>query len=100
LHILGHAVLPALVARVAWPAAWWRSWVVMVACNLVDLDHLLAEPSYDPNRCSVGFHPLHGLPAIAVYLLLLVPKQGRVLATGLLLHMAWDGIDCWWLALE
>lgn len=92
--------MPALVARVAWPAAWVRSWIVMVLANLVDVDHLLANPIYDPNRCSVGFHPLHSWPAMVVYVLLLVPRQARVLATGLLLHMAWDQLDCWWMTIE
>ena len=29
------------------------------ATMLVDLDHLLATPLYNPDRCSLGFHPLH-----------------------------------------
>ena len=37
---------------------------------LVDLDHLLADPIYDPERCSIGFHPLHSIPAIVVYALM------------------------------
>lgn len=98
-HLLGHALIPALAARLLWPRAWLTSWLVMVGANLVDLDHLLADPIYDPNRCSIGFHPLHSFPAIAAYLLLLVPRRGRVLATGLLLHMMWDQVDCWWMGL-
>jgi hypothetical protein len=98
-HLLGHAALPAALARLVWPAAWIRSWLIMLAANLVDLDHLLANPVYDPNRCSVGFHPLHSWQAIACYGLLLLPRRGRVLAAGLLLHMLWDQVDCWWMAL-
>ncbi len=42
---------------------------------LVDIDHLLATPVYDPNRCSIGFHPLHGFYPIALYVLLcFIPK--------------------------
>ena len=42
----------------------------------VDLDHLLADPIFDPHRMSIGFHPLHSYPAIAVYVLFcLIPKK-------------------------
>ena len=34
----------------------------MMATMLVDLDHLFADPIYDPDRCSIGFHPLHQYP--------------------------------------
>lgn len=61
---------------------------------LVDLDHLLATPIFNPCRCSIGFHPLHSYMAIAAYFLLLVPKKTRIIAIGLLLHMLTDGIDC------
>jgi len=96
-HLIGHVLWPGLVARLAWPHAFWRAWLVLVLANLVDLDHLLADPVYDPSRCSIGHHPLHTLPAIAVYALLVVPRRTRMLAVGLLLHMAWDQIDCWWM---
>ncbi|NBD95367.1 MAG: hypothetical protein GVY11_02690 [Gammaproteobacteria bacterium] len=78
---------------------------------LVDLDHLLADPVYDPARCSIGFHPMHTIPAIAFYgILFALPlvwrpgnlRQGwrrtsRVLhlaGLGLLIHMLLDWIDC------
>ena len=61
---------------------------------LVDLDHLLADPIYDPNRCSIGFHPLHTYPAIAAYVVLLVPRVTRLFALGLIIHMALDALDC------
>ena len=64
---------------------------------LVDLDHLLADPIYDPKRCSIGFHPLHTLYPIALYgLLCLVPKPLylRLIGIGLVIHMMLDSIDC------
>lgn len=78
---------------------------------LVDADHLLANPVYDPERCSIHFHPLHSYPAIALYaaamLLPLLSLRGRqpeakahpfwvvqVLGTGLVLHMLLDAGDC------
>ena len=62
----------------------------------VDFDHLLAEPVFDPNRCSLGFHPLHSWPAIGIYLVSLFSSRLRIIAIGLLIHMALDGTDCFW----
>lgn len=61
---------------------------------LVDLDHLLATPLFDACRCSINFHPLHSYPAIAVYVVLLFVPKLRIIAIGLLLHMATDQLDC------
>jgi hypothetical protein len=61
---------------------------------LVDLDHLLADPVYDPGRCSIGFHPLHTWPAIAVYAAMTIPRPTRLVGLGLIIHMALDGLDC------
>lgn len=61
---------------------------------LIDLDHLLASPIYDPNRCSIGFHPLHTIPAILVYLLCLFVPRLRLIAIGLLIHIGVDAGDC------
>ena len=61
---------------------------------LIDLDHLLANPIFDPCRCSIGFHPLHSNVAIIIYFGFLLPDKTRVIAVGLLLHMATDFIDC------
>ena len=64
---------------------------------LVDVDHLLADPIYDSNRCSIGFHPLHELWPILFYAALcFVPKMPKVrlIAIGLSVHMGLDAIDC------
>jgi hypothetical protein len=94
LHLLLHLLAPALAARLFWSAHWRRAWLIMLATMLVDLDHLLAEPLYDPNRCSIGFHPLHTAPAIALYAGLAAWPRTRVAGTGLLIHMALDAGDC------
>lgn len=62
----------------------------------VDLDHLLADPIYDPNRCSIGFHPLHSYPAVAIYAILLFFPKVRLIGIGLIIHMALDYIDCFY----
>ena len=99
LHILAHFIVPAGIAP--WLSKWmhpqksWKYyWFVMSATIVVDLDHLLADPIYNPDRCSLGFHPLHSFWAIGAYGLLLIPGKTRVVAIGLLIHMVLDGIDC------
>ena len=71
LHILLHFVIPGIVTGLAYRDKWITSWVVMMTAMLIDLDHLLADPIFDPNRCSIGFHPLHSMAAIIFYALLL-----------------------------
>lgn len=97
IHIALHFLVPALVARIAYANKWKYAWLVMVSTMLVDLDHLLAEPLYDPGRCSMGFHPLHTWPAVVFYAVMLVVPKLRLVAAGLLIHMALDSIDCMWM---
>jgi membrane-associated PAP2 superfamily phosphatase len=94
LHLILHAAVPGAVAFLFFRPRWRRAWLIMLATMLVDLDHLLADPIYDPGRCSIGFHPLHGYPAIAVYTLLTIPRKTRLVGLGLIIHMALDGLDC------
>ena len=94
LHLVLHAAIPGAVALLLFRPHWKRAWLIMLSAMLVDLDHLLADPIYDPNRCGIGFHPLHKYPAIAAYVLLLIPRLTRVLAAGLVIHMALDALDC------
>lgn len=94
LHILLHFLVPALVARVLFPKKWTMALAVMVATMIVDLDHLLADPIYDPNRCSIGFHPLHQPWIILLYGALCFSQKTRWVGLGLVIHMALDSIDC------
>lgn len=93
-HILLHVLLPGAVARLAFPQRWPRAWGVMVATMVVDADHLLATPIYAPDRCSIGFHPLHTWPAILLYLALAAAPRTRVVGVGLVLHIVLDALDC------
>ena len=99
LHLLAHGLVPLAIVLFLPKEQRLRCWLLMTSANLVDLDHLLADPIYDPDRCSIGFHPLHTLPATLLYLLVLVtpkvPTSGRWVALGLIVHMALDQIDCW-----
>lgn len=94
LHLVLHLLVPLLVARLAAPKAWRRAFWIMVGTMVVDLDHLLATPIYDPQRCSLDFHPLHSPWACALYLALALFPKTRWVGLGLVLHMILDGIDC------
>jgi hypothetical protein len=94
IHILLHLAVPAAVARLAYADRWIKAWFVMMSAMLIDLDHLIANPIYDPNRCSIGFHPLHTIPAIVAYTLILFVPRLRLIAIGLLIHIGVDASDC------
>ena len=64
IHIALHFIVPAVVARFFFADRWKWAWLIMVLTMAVDTDHLLATPVYDPERCGIGFHPLHSYPAI------------------------------------
>ena len=71
--------------------------MVMLSAMIIDLDHILASPVYDPNRCSLNLHPLHSLPAMAVYALFAAVPKTRILGFGLAIHILFDGLDCLWM---
>lgn len=96
-HDILHVLVPFLVAYFGYRENWRRAFLILIATMVVDLDHLLADPIYDPNRCSIGFHPLHSYIAIGIYCILpFIPKL-RLIGIGLLIHMALDYIDCIWM---
>ena len=74
--------------------AWIKAYFILLAGLAIDIDHLWANPVYDPTRCSIGFHPLHGIVPILIYALLFTYSKTRLIGLGLLLHMALDAIDC------
>ena len=90
LHIAVPAGLVALCLRKTWQ---WSFLLLMVGMA-VDVDHLLAVPTYDPLRCSMGFHPLHTWPAVLLYAGLALYPRSRLVGIGLLIHMALDTADC------
>lgn len=94
LHYGLHFVAPAIIAFFFYRKKWLKVYAILMLTMLVDLDHLLANPIFDPNRCSVGFHHLHSYWAIGIYFIGLFVKKTRVIALGLLLHMLADWLDC------
>lgn len=100
LHLGLHVLVPAMIAALFFRQKFLRAWITMSATMLVDVDHLLASPVYDPCRCSIGIHPLHQYPAIVAYGLLLIWPGLRLIAVGLLTHMILDALDCVWMHYE
>ena len=95
LHILLQFAVPAVVAGLFFRPQWLKSFLILISTMLVDLDHLLAHPIYDPERCSIAFHPLHTYWAIGIYAVLCFPKQTRLVGIALMIHMALDLLDCY-----
>jgi len=89
-----HFIFPGVLAYVFFKSKWKTAWLIMLLTMLIDFDHLLANPIFDPSRCSIGFHPLHSYYALILYALLLLPRQTRIIAVGLLFHLLTDYIDC------
>jgi hypothetical protein len=96
-HYGMHFIVPGLIAYLFFRENWKKVWVIFTLTMLVDLDHLLATPLFDANRCSINFHPLHSYYAIFMYALLLIPAKTRIVAIGLLFHMLTDYFDCFWI---
>ncbi len=68
--------------------------LILWAGILIDVDHLWANPLFDPNRCSIGFHPLHSYWAILGYGILPWFKATRLIGLALLIHIFADMTDC------
>ena len=111
IHIILHFLIPISVAVLFYKNRWKYASALMIVTMMVDIDHLLADPIYDPMRCSINFHPLHSSEAVLVYVLLfmipIIIKERPIrkeikkrldlihlLGLGLLIHMVLDAIDC------
>jgi hypothetical protein len=96
IHYGMHFVLPGIIAFIFYKNRWKNVYGILLLTMLVDLDHLFANPIFDPERCSIGYHFLHSYSAIAVYVLLIFSKKTRIIGIGLVLHMITDFLDCLW----
>lgn len=94
LHIALHILAPLAVAVIGYRRRWLRAWLIMLAGWAIDVDHLLADPIYDPGRCSLNTHILHRWPAQILYLLLAIVPRTRLVGLGLVIHVLLDAIDC------
>lgn len=93
-HIFLHFLIPLIISILFFKKNWKKAYFLMMLTMVVDIDHLLATPIYDPLRCSIGFHPLHKLFPIIVYALVCFIPKLRFFGIGLIIHMILDSIDC------
>ena len=96
IHYGMHLLFPAAIALIFFKKNWKKAWLIMVLTIIVDLDHLLSNPMFDPQRCGINFHFLHTYYAMLIYLFLLFFKKSRIIGVGLLFHMLTDFQDCIW----
>ena len=94
-HYGFHFLLPIVISLCFYKKKWKLVYLLFEGTMLIDLDHLLATPIFDKNRCSINYHPLHSYIAIGFYFVGLFSKKTRVLCFALLFHMITDAIDCY-----
>jgi len=95
IHYFLHFGFPLFIAFVFFGKDWKKVYLILVATMLVDVDHLLADPIFEANRCSINFHLLHSQYAMMVYgALLFFRKPFNIIGIGLLFHMLTDFFDC------
>ena len=85
--------MPAGITAAFYSNRWQISYLIMMATMLVDADHLLADPIYDPGRCSIGFHLLHEPMVMPLYLFLFIYPKTRIVGIGLVVHMILDSVE-------
>jgi len=96
-HYGMHFLVPLGIAFLFFRDRPWKVYLIFLLAMAIDLDHLLADPIFDPNRCSVGYHLLHSYMAIAVYFGMLFFTKTRIIGLALLWHILTDWVDCWWM---
>ena len=89
-----HFLFPLLIALIFFKSNWQKAFLIMAATMLIDIDQLLASPIFDPQRCSINFHPLHSYYAIGLYIVLTFIKKTRLLGIGFCIHIIADWCDC------
>lgn len=94
LHYGIHFLVPILIALFFFKDNRIKVGLILLAGIVLDIDHLFADPIFEPDRCSIGFHPLHAYALIPVYLGLSIWKKTRVMGLALVIHIFADFTDC------
>ena len=94
LHLSLHFLVPGVVAGVFFRSQWRKAYMVMIGTMLVDIDHFLSSPIFDPDRCSIGTHLLHQPFLLPLFMGLSLVPRFRLLGLGLMIHMFLDSLDC------
>ncbi len=95
IHYFLHFGFPFVIAFLFFRNEWLSVAFILLLTLLVDLDHLLATPVFQANRCGLGLHYLHTYIAIVLYVVMLFLRRPfNIIGMGLMLHMFTDLIDC------
>lgn len=95
IHYFLHFCFPVIIAFLFFRSDWKFVAFILLSTMLVDLDHLLATPVFQADRCGLGLHYLHTYFAIVLYIILVFLRRPfRFIGIGLLMHMMTDLIDC------
>ncbi|MDC6367581.1 MULTISPECIES: DUF6122 family protein [Flavobacteriaceae] len=94
IHYGIHFLVPVLIVFIFFKENRLKALLILWAGMIIDVDHFLANPLFDPNRCSIGFHPLHSYWAIFGYFILLCVKPTRIIGLALIIHIFADFMDC------
>lgn len=96
IHYACHLLVPFAFAKLFWKYHWKAAGLMMLATMIIDADHFLAHPIFDPARCSIGFHPLHTGWAALVYIgLMAIPSwRWRAVSLACIWHLCTDLLDC------
>ncbi|UII78978.1 DUF6122 family protein [Flagellimonas sp. CMM7] len=94
IHYGIHFIVPILIGFLFFKDNKIKVILVLLAGIVIDLDHFLADPIFDLNRCSINFHPLHSYWAILLYCILPFFKQTRIIGLALIIHIIADITDC------
>ena len=94
LHYGIHFLVPIGIALLFFKDKKLRVGLILLAGILLDIDHLFANPIFDANRCSIGFHPLHSYILIPIYFGMALWKKTRLFGLALVIHIIADATDC------
>jgi len=89
-----HFIVPIAIGLLFFRQNRLKVILILLAGILIDVDHFWANPIFDPERCSIGFHFLHSYWAIAVYFGMLFFKKTRIFGLALVIHILADVTDC------
>ncbi|AZQ58543.1 hypothetical protein EJ994_06880 [Maribacter sp. MJ134] len=93
-----HFIVPLIVAYFFFKEYRWKATLILLLGIVLDIDHIFANPIFDPSRCSINFHPLHSYWAICFYVILLFFSKTRLWGIAFLIHILADVVDCLFLA--
>lgn len=89
-----HFLVPLLIAFLFFKDQRFKVALILIGGIIIDVDHVFADPIFDSNRCSIGFHPLHSYFLIPLYFGMLFWKKTRFIGLALTLHIIADVCDC------